>query len=323
MWVSLTCLIFKNIRMRKYVSILLVCIWLFPNLDAQKLRVATYNIRNENSGDVKNGNGWKQRCPVIAQLIRFHDFDIFGAQEVLYGQLNNLLENLPEYGYIGVGRDDGDKAGEFSPIFYKKSVLKPLQNGHFWLSEIEDKPNKGWDAALPRICTWGKFQIVETGKVIWFFNLHMDHIGVKARLESSKLVIQKIKTMCSGEPVILTGDFNVDQTSEGYQYIVSTGILRDSYEIAQIRYATNGTFNNFDANLKTDSRIDHIFTNKAFTIHRYAVLTDSYRAEADSSARDIKSGNFPKEVSLHQYTNRLPSDHFPVMVEMELNTEKK
>ncbi|HEY4786310.1 MAG TPA: endonuclease/exonuclease/phosphatase family protein [Bacteroidales bacterium] len=310
--------------MAKYICIILITVWLFPALDAQKLRVATYNIRNENSGDVKNGNGWKQRCPVIVQLIRFHDFDIFGAQEVLYGQLNNILEKLSEYGYIGVGRDDGDKAGEFAPIFYKKAILKPLQTGHFWLSEIEDKPNKGWDAALSRICTWGKFQINETDKIVWFFNLHMDHIGVKARLESSKLVIQKIKTMCSGEPVILTGDFNVDQTSDGYKYIVSSGILSDSYETSLIRYSTNGTFNNFDANLKTDSRIDHIFTGKAFQVSRYGVLTDSYRSEIDSSAKDIKSANFPKEVSLHQYISRLPSDHFPVMVEVLLtpNPEK-
>jgi len=305
--------------MKKQLLILvMVVLCILPTVYAQKLTLATYNIRNENKGDAEKGNGWKQRCPVITQLIRFHDFDIFGSQEVLFGQLNDMLNQLPGYGYIGVGRDDGANAGEFSPIFYKKDKFQLLKSGHFWLSETEDKPNVGWDAALPRICTWGKFQVKETGNTFWFFNLHMDHIGVKARLESSKLVIQKIKTLCAGEPAVLTGDFNVDQTSEGYQYLASSGILTDSYQSAEIRYALNGTFNAFDSNLQTDSRIDHVFVTKDFQVVRYGVLTDTYRSKVTSSSEEIKSGNFPKEVSLHQYETRMPSDHFPVEVEVML-----
>ncbi|MDP4207185.1 MAG: endonuclease/exonuclease/phosphatase family protein [Bacteroidota bacterium] len=301
--------------MKKSILLVLTIFCFFSELFSQNLTVATYNIRNENQDDVTNGNGWKQRCPVITQLIRFHDFDIFGTQEVLYGQLNDMLAQLPGYGYIGVGRDDGQKAGEYSPVFFKTDKLQLLQSGHFWLSETNDKPGKGWDAACPRICTWGKFKVKGKGNVsFWFFNLHMDHIGVKARLESSKLVIQKIKAMCLNEPVILTGDFNVDQTSEGYKYLAGSGILRDSYEIADILYALNGTFNNFTPSLKTDSRIDHIFVNKNFHVARYGVLTDSYRTENEKSTEEIKSANFPKEVSLHQYMIRLPSDHYPVEV---------
>jgi len=305
--------------MKKRLLLVLVIASSFSILFAQKLTVATYNIRNENQGDVSDGNGWKQRCPVITQLIRFNDFDIFGSQEVLNAQLNDMLSQLPEYDYTGVGRDDGLTKGEYAPIFYKKNKMKLVKSGHFWLSEIQDKPNVGWDAALPRICTWAKFQIKGTKKFFWFFNLHMDHIGVKARLESSRLVLQKIKTMCGDEAVILTGDFNVDQTSDGYKLIAGSGILKDSYETAGIRYALNGTFNGFDPNLKTDSRIDHVFVSKDFRVVRYGVLTDTYRSEVGTeSARDIKSGNFPKEVSLHQYIPRLPSDHFPVKVELTI-----
>lgn len=303
--------------MKKNVFLLLVTFCFISGLFAQSLSVATYNIRNENQGDASRGNGWKQRCPVITQLIRFHDFDIFGSQEVLFGQLNDMLGQLPGYDYIGVGRTDGLNAGEFSPIFYKKDKLTLTKSGNFWLSETTDKPNVGWDAALPRICTWGKFQMKESGDSFWFFNLHMDHIGVKARLESAKLVYQKIQTMCAGEPVILTGDFNVDQTSEGYQFLTASGMLQDSYETAGIRYATNGTFNNFDPNLKTNSRIDHIFLSKGLQAVRYGVLTDSYRAESDKSAEEVKSSQFPKEVSLYHYVSRMPSDHFPVQVEVK------
>ena len=285
--------------MKKFALLLLATLCLFSALHAQNLRVATYNIRCEIPDDSLKGNGWKLRCPVIAQLIRFHDFDIFGTQEVFQGQLNDMLNQLPGYDYTGVGRN-GLKDGEFSPIFYNKEKLQLLQSGNFWLSETDDKPSVGWDAAFPRICAWGRFKVKESGDCFWFFNLHMDHIGVKARLESSVLVLKKIKALSIGEPFILTGDFNMDQTSDGYKLFSGSGILQDSYETAEIRYALNGTFNNFNPNLKTDSRIDHIFVSKGFRVVRYGVLTDSYRSE----------------VSLHQYVNKLPSDHYPVQVEV-------
>lgn len=285
-------------------------------LNAQKLNVATYNIRNYNAWDVKNGNSWAKRCPVICQMIQFHDFDIFGAQEVLHGQLTDILTNLQEYSYIGVGRDDGKEKGEYEPIFYKKDKFKLLQSGHFWLSKVTDKPNLGWDAAYIRLCTWGKFQDKKSGFIFWFFNLHMDNEGKEARRESSKLVLSKIKEMCSNENVILTGDFNVDQHNESYTLINSSGMLKDAYGLTKIRYATNGTFNNFEPNLKTDSRIDHIFVTTNLHVMRYGILTDSYRSDIETG-KDIKSSNFPKEVSLQQHQTRLPSDHFPVEVQLE------
>lgn len=300
----------------KKIAILLMIQCVISLLQAQNLTVASFNIRYENQDDVSKGNGWKQRLPVVTQLIRFHGFDIFGAQEVLESQLTDMLSYLPGYDYTGVGRTNGLKAGEYSPIFYNTEKLELLQSGNFWLSETDEKPSIGWDAALPRICSWGKFKIKDCGESFWFFNLHMDHKGTRARLESSSLVVKKIKELCPGEPFILTGDFNMDQTSEGYKIFAGSGIMQDSYEISLLRYATNGTFNNFDPDLQTESRIDHIFVSKTFCVGRYGVLTDTYHSVANNSNENIKSGNFPKEVSLHQYVTRLPSDHFPVKVEV-------
>ena len=142
---------------------------------AQELTVATYNIRNANRGDAERGNGWERRGPWVCCLIEFHGFDIFGSQEVLDGQLHDMLAQLPDYDYIGVGRDDGKTQGEYAPIFYKKERFRLLDDGHFWLSEITDRPNKGWDAALPRICTWGHFLDLQTKRRFWFFNLFVCH----------------------------------------------------------------------------------------------------------------------------------------------------
>ena len=52
----------------------------FPAV-AQTFSTGTYNVRQLNAGDDAKGNGWQRRLPVIASLVRFHDFDIFGAQE--------------------------------------------------------------------------------------------------------------------------------------------------------------------------------------------------------------------------------------------------
>lgn len=296
--------------MKKILTTLVLFLATLFILNAQKLTVASYNIRLKNSGDSIKGNGWYQRCPVICKLIEFNDFDIFGAQEVTHPQLVDMLKALPGYAYVGVGRDDGKTGGEYSPVFYKRDKFKLLKSGTFWLSTITDVPNKGWDAALPRICTWGNFEDIQSGVKFWFFNLHMDHVGVQARSESAKLVLAKIKEMVSEtEFVILTGDFNVDQTNESYKLLATSSVLKDSYENAAIRYALNGTFNNFDINIKTDSRIDHIFTSHSVNILRYGILTDMYWADSlDTSEKSEPQ----RKVS----QCRIPSDHYPVKVEL-------
>ncbi len=300
--------------MKRILTVLLVLFIVgIEVVNAEKLTVASFNIRYHNSSDSLNGNGWKQRCPVICDLIRFNDFEIFGAQEVLHDQLLDMLAGLPGYDYVGVGRDDGKTKGEYAPVFYQKEKFKALESGHFWLSEITDRPNKGWDAALPRICTWVKFEDKESGFEFFFFNLHMDHVGVEARKNSAKLVLKKITEMCDDKPVILTGDFNVDQHSPNYAVLEGSELLEDSYNAAKIRYAENGTFNNFKPELFTGSRIDHVFVSPDFTVERYGVLTDTYRTKIEGNKAE-KSGNFPKEVSLTKYVARTPSDHFPVKV---------
>jgi len=280
---------------------------------AQDLIVGSYNVRNDNQGDAKKGNGWLRRYPVIAKQVSFNDFDIWGAQEVLHNQLEDLLRELPEYGYAGVGRDDGETKGEYTPVFYKKDRFELLKSGNFWLAEQTDHPNKGWDAALPRICTWVQLKDKKKKKKIWFFNLHMDHVGVEARRHSARLVLKKIQEMCGKDAVILTGDFNVDQTHESYKLLANSDILSDSYEKARVRYALNGTFNAFKNNLMTNSRIDHIFVTDKFVVDRYGILTDTYRTPIDDS-KEVHVGDFPKEVFSMEAEARLPSDHYPVIV---------
>lgn len=284
---------------------------------ATTLQVGTYNIRYENRGDSLRGNGWGQRLPIIAQQILFHDLEIFGTQEGKYNQLEQMKASLPGYEYIGAGRDDGIHAGEHSAIFYKTDVFDLLEHGDFWLSPTPDVPSKGWDAALNRVCTWGHFRVKDTKQELYYLSLHMDHIGVQARQESAKLVVQKIRELCGGKPVVLTGDFNVDQNNPIYSTFVESGILNDSYEICEIRYALDGTANGFDPNSFTTSRIDHVFVTPGTRVIRYGVLTDTYRTMT-AEAQKYENGNFPKEISFQAYQARTPSDHFPVKVILQL-----
>ena len=299
--------------MKKITIIFLMLLGSILILNAQTLSVATYNIRVDKQEDVVNGNGWQQRCPRICDLIRFHDFDVFGAQEVEFHQLQDLLKGLPEYAYTGVARDDGKQAGEFVPVFFRKDKFTLLDSGNFWLAPNPDAPGKGWDAACFRICTWGEFKENKTGFRFWFFNIHMDHRGNLAREESAKLVISKIRELAGpGASVILSGDFNTDQTTEVYALFRKSGLLKDSYETAAVRCAWTGTANNFDPAVMTDSRLDHIFVSPNLSVLRYGILTDTYREITDDAV--IRLPNFPKEVAFKKCRIRLPSDHYPVEI---------
>lgn len=262
---------------------------------AQSLYVGTYNIRYKNKDDSIKGNVWTKRCQVMCDQINFESPDVFGAQEVLVGQLRDMLGKLDGYSYIGVGRDDGREAGEYAAVFYKNDRVRLLDSGNFWLNETPDIPKLGWDAACIRICTWGKFKDLRTRKTFFFFNLHMDHVGIVARREAARLVVSRIKEIAKGAPTVLTGDFNVDQTDEIYTIFTQSGILKDAYDHARIRFAENGTFNSFKTDTKTNSRIDHVFVSPSIDVEAYGVRTDSYWTDK----------------------RRNPSDHYPVFVKLK------
>lgn len=300
-------------------SLLLIALVSF-SLSAQLL-VGSYNIRYKNGGDSVNGNVWEKRCQVICDQVNFMAPEIFGTQEVLHGQLIDMQARLDGYDYIGVGRDDGKTQGEYEAIFYKRACLRLLDQGHFWLSETPDKPGLGWDAACVRICSWGKFakMTATDDEAFFFFNLHMDHVGVVARREAAKLIVAKIREIAHDAPVIVAGDFNVDQTNEIYSIFVESGILKDSYQAARLRFAENGTFNSFNVDLYTSSRIDHVFVSPGTQVDAYAVMTDGYWVPSLDPGNMVKGHDAPQEIDFSRYARHLPSDHYPVFVRLNWN----
>jgi endonuclease/exonuclease/phosphatase family metal-dependent hydrolase len=255
------------------------------------LRIATYNLRYENKKDT--GNLWVDRSPVLINLIRFHDFDILGTQEGLKNQLDDVNTSLPYYERYGIARDDGKDKGEHCAIFFKRERFEMTDKGDFWLSDTPDQPGYGWDAIHNRICTWVKLKDKLAGSSFFVFNAHLDHDGVKARNESSTLLLRKSREIAGNSTTVLLGDFNGDHGTEWYKTIVNSGHFRDSYKSVQHPYANNGSFNSWGQDDAANRIIDHIFITKDIEVLKYGILTDTYYS-------------------------RPPSDHFPVMADLVL-----
>lgn len=249
------------------------------------MRVMTFNIRYNNPGD--SLDAWPNRVAKAISQIRFHQVHLLGVQEALYGQITDLDSGLTQYRHIGVGRDDGAQKGEFSAIYYDTNRLAVLESGTFWLSETTSVPgSKGWDAALPRIVTWGLFADKSNGKSFYAFNTHFDHIGKIARRESARLLLQRVHSMSGKKPAIVTGDFNSTPADEPIRILMDKSnpdhLINTADISAEPHYGPKGTFNAFGKSDPTDSPIDYIFITGGFKVSQHATLTQSWKGHFSS-----------------------------------------
>ena len=231
----------------------------------------TYNIRYDNPSD--GINDWNHRRDKVSEVILNNKPAIVGIQEALKNQVDYLSEKT-KYKFIGKGRDDGETAGEYSPILYDESKVELLKYGMFWLSETPSKPSIGWDACCKRVVTWGKFKY--EGEVFFYFNTHFDHQGDKAKKNSSKLLLNKAQEISKGAALFIGGDFNFNPDNCSYQYLVDPELsvsVKDSYFIAKNTYEVRPlTLRSFD--VKSDFAgdiIDYIFIRNGIDIINYSV----------------------------------------------------
>lgn len=238
----------------------------------ETVRIMTYNIRyaNENPGEE-----WSVRKYLVNEMIKFHRPDIFGVQEALKNQINYLAESFPNFYWVGVGRDDGDKEGEYSAIFISKK-FNVVDSGTFWLSQTPANPSIGWDAAFKRIVTWAKLFNQLSQDTFVVLNTHFDHIGKIARLNSAKLILEKTQPFINKFPVILMGDFNDTDSSDVYCTLTENNLFQDAqYKDHVINYGTNITFNGFGNNF-AEGKIDFIFVNEKIKVLRHGIIGDKF-----------------------------------------------
>lgn len=240
------------------------------SLHAQTTSIMSYNIRYDNPNDGENT--WENRKIDLVNLIEFYHPDFLGIQEGLYHQVKYIQKNTSNYLNIGVGRD-GNQKGEFSAIYYDSAKFELIEQNTFWLSDVPDTISVGWDAALKRICTYGKFKDKRTKELIHIFNTHFDHRGETARTMSAKLILRKISEYgLDRSKVIIMGDLNALPQSEPIK-ILKTKLL-DGLEVSKKKfYGPKGTFNGFNIDSIIDKRIDYIFITN-LVVNRYQHIDD-------------------------------------------------
>ncbi len=266
------------------------------NSNSNSLRVMTYNIRFDNPAD--GVHAWPNRKELVASVIRFHKADIIGVQEALEHQIQDLMELLPGYDWVGVGRNE-DGGGEFSAILYRSSVVTVKAAQTFWLSESPDEPgSQSWDSSLPRIATWAHFVTSSEERELFVLNTHFDHRGEQARLESAHLIKEQTSKLANGLPVIVMGDLNATSEQPPLALLSDTPLpdgrsLHDGFvHSLQPHHGPASTWTGF-TKIEADRRIDYIFASEDLPIHYHAILTDKLE-------------------------DRYPSDHLPVLVEVGL-----
>jgi endonuclease/exonuclease/phosphatase family metal-dependent hydrolase len=243
------------------------------------VNVMTFNIRYSTLRD--SANAWVYRKDKAASQILFLETHILGVQEALHEQILDLKERLPQFKYVGVGRDDGKTKGEYSAIFYDTTKFRVIENQTFWLSETPSvSGSKSWDAAITRIVTWAKMENRATKKQFYVFNTHFDHIGKVARRESAKMILESVQKIAKNMPAIVTGDFNAQPEDEPIKVILDEANplkLIDTKALSQTpHYGPTGTFNGFQAKETSDKPIDYIFLNKKMTVLQHATISQTW-----------------------------------------------
>jgi len=274
----------------QYILSVFILFTISSSIYSQPHSIISYNIRYDNNWDIENS--WKIRRNKISQILVQYSPSIIGIQEGLLNQVQYIDSSLIDYDYVGVGRDDGKKKGEFCAIYFDTTRYVLLKNSTFWLSETPDTISVGWDAALERICTYGLFKDRITKEEFLVFNTHFDHIGVVAREKSSELILKRInKINRQTLPVILMGDFNSIPNSSPVKEIKTE--LSDALQISLEKLqGPRGTFNGFNEDLPIEKRIDYIFTND-LKVLSYTHINDRLN------------------------NNRHISDHLPVMIKIQ------
>ena len=262
------------------------------------VRVMSFNIRYGTANDGEDR--WERRQDFLVETIRAYNPDLLGMQEVLAEQADFLKQRLLGYGFVGAGRDDGKRKGEFSPIMFRNDRFELLAHGQWWLSPTPEKVgSKGWDAALPRIVTWARLKDRLSGVTILYYNTHWDHQGNVARVESGKLMRKLIEDNRGDAelPVVVTGDFNSTEETPQYKSLTvgdGTGLkLIDAYrEVHPQRQSDEASFNGFKGT-KQGMRID------------WVLHSPQWVAKGAAIDRTERNGH-------------TPSDHYPVTAELEL-----
>ena len=272
-----------------------------------EIRVMSFNIRG--SFAIQDGvNAWTNRAGLNAQTIKRHAPDVIGFQELQSGNLAVYREQLPEYAYL-LGPETGNREPyTYDAIFWKASRFECLASGGFWLSRTPDTHSADWDTDCIRAAAWVKLRCTDTGQEFLHLNTHLDHVSEQARVEGSKLILQKIEELqADGLPVTVTGDFNCRPGSDAYRLWLQSGFSDAHLAAGNVDSETSHTFHGFQGQdfVPSDSslplRIDWILT-------RDGAIRDGAQCIQIALCVIVRDAEPPL----------YPSDHYPILAELKL-----
>ncbi len=256
--------------MKKLLLSLIIILPLITACSFEKssIDITCFNVRYENAHDTSSISWTNRRDKIITKLNSEHH-DVICLQEVLAPQYDFLCQKLTDYSPIGVGRDDGDRLGEFAPIFFDKNKYTNLESGTQWLSDTPEKPSIDWGAACIRIATWALIQENESGKTILIVNTHFDHVSEIARNNSAKQIIalgEKLLIQYPNSPIVIAGDFNAQTSDSSIKTITAQYKNSRPENSSQLGY----TYAGFNQDDNDNVLIDFIFYKNA-TASNYIV----------------------------------------------------
>ncbi len=260
------------------------------------LSVMTFNLRYASAS---RPNSWPERRPVMRDCIRKAAPDVIGTQEGLYPQLKDLASDLPEYDWIGLGREGGSK-GEFMAVFYRRERFEPMAFDHFWLSDTPEViGSTTWGNTNRRMVTWVRFRERRTGREFFVWNTHLDHQVETARQKAAALILDRVNRLQTDLPILMTGDFNAAAgSSRSYEILVNKEAFSDTWAMAATRINDRlNSFHNYAGPREEGLRIDWILARGSVNVEKAEIVTCS------------ENGQYP-------------SDHFPVMAWIRLNAPK-
>jgi endonuclease/exonuclease/phosphatase family metal-dependent hydrolase len=263
----------------------------------EPLAVMSFNIRYGTANDGENR--WASRREFLFDVVRDADADLIGLQEALGGQVREILAAVPGYGVVGVGRDDGRARGEYAAILFRADRLHVSDAGTFWFSDTpEVVASRTWGNTVTRVCTWARF-VDRDGRAFWHYNVHLDHQSQPSRERSTALLAERIAARrATGEPALVTGDFNVGEDNPALTALLAPGpagppLFVDTFRVSHPDALTVGTFTGFDAAATTGPKIDYVLAPPGTDVLDAAIV------------RTSRGG-------------RYPSDHFPVTARLRL-----
>lgn len=261
-----------------------------PEKSDESTRIMSFNLRCANDGIQTITN----RSKVAVEVIKQYAPDSFGVQECTPRWKRILAAKLDgKYACVGAARDYYGPFTEYSSIYYLKDKYTCIDSGTFWLSETPEKRwTKSFDSACFRVASWALLEDKTTGQRYTHINTHLDHVYETTREAQMKVLIECVKKVANGSPIIMTGDFNAYENSQ--VYAVACESFNDTKKVAETS-DEGRTFTKYGQKAEKDHKgpgaIDFIFADKSLEVDTYKIIRNT--------VQDI-----------------YPSDHFPIVADI-------